>query len=158
MNTAVEQNLIPINLKHVVSTAIHNVSTLLKDAEVTITNTVDADLKIMGISAYMDSIVLNFITNGIKYRSLERASEIHVSSSVQDKWVVLIIKDNGMGIDLEKYGTKLFGMYKTFHSNPNARGIGLFITKNQIEALGGKVEVVSTVNEGTTFKIFLKKG
>ena len=47
-------------------------------------------------------------------------------------------------------------MYKTFHPNADARGIGLFITKNQIEALGGKVEVTSIVNEGTTFKIYLK--
>ena len=45
-------------------------------------------------------------------------------------------------------------MYKTFHKNQNSRGIGLFITKNQVEAMGGKIEVVSEVNKGTTFKIY----
>jgi signal transduction histidine kinase len=44
-------------------------------------------------------------------------------------------------------------MHKTFHDNPNAKGIGLFITKNQVEALGGKISVTSEVNKGTTFKI-----
>jgi len=47
-------------------------------------------------------------------------------------------------------------MYKTFHSNKDARGIGLFITKNQIEAMGGKIDVESELNKGTTFKIWLK--
>jgi len=65
----------------------------------------------------------------------------------------LLIKDNGLGINLEKHGEKLFGMYKTFHKNDDARGIGLFITKNQIESMGGSIEVESKVNVGTTFKI-----
>ena len=65
----------------------------------------------------------------------------------------MVIEDNGLGINLEKHGEKLFGMYKTFHKNANARGIGLFITKNQIESMGGSIEVESKVNVGTTFKI-----
>lgn len=48
----------------------------------------------------------------------------------------------------------MFGMYKTFHGNRDARGIGLFITKNQIEAMKGKIEVESTVDQGTKFKIY----
>jgi sensor histidine kinase regulating citrate/malate metabolism len=68
--------------------------------------------------------------------------------------VVLEIQDNGLGIDLARHGDKLFGMYKTFHKNENARGIGLFITKNQIESMGGSVTVDSKTNKGTTFKIY----
>ena len=156
MNNEVEKNLVPIELKYVVAAAIDNVSTLIKEAKITMINGIEAGVKVMGLSAYLDSIVLKFITNGIKYRSLDRESEINISATKEDNWVVLKIEDNGIGIDLKKHQAKLFGMYKTFHPNPDARGIGLFITKNQIEALGGKVEVTSTVNEGTTFKIFLK--
>jgi signal transduction histidine kinase len=47
-------------------------------------------------------------------------------------------------------------MYKTFHGNEDARGIGLFITKNQIEAIGGKIEVQSVVDRGTVFTISFK--
>jgi sensor histidine kinase regulating citrate/malate metabolism len=47
-------------------------------------------------------------------------------------------------------------MYQTFNGNADARGYGLFITKNQIEAMGGKIEVESKINFGTTFKIFFK--
>ncbi len=54
---------------------------------------------------------------------------------------------------MNKYHDRIFGMYKTFHGNKDARGIGLFITKNQIVAMGGKIEVNSEVNVGTSFKI-----
>jgi signal transduction histidine kinase len=73
---------------------------------------------------------------------------------VDDKFTQLIIEDNGIGIDLGKNGNKLFGMYKTFNGNSDAKGIGLFITKNQIEALNGKIEVTSQLGVGTTFKVY----
>jgi sensor histidine kinase regulating citrate/malate metabolism len=69
---------------------------------------------------------------------------------------VLEIGDNGIGIDMAKNGHKLFGMYKTFNGNADAKGIGLFLTKYQVEAMGGKIEVESELNKGTTFKIFIK--
>jgi PAS domain S-box-containing protein len=103
--------------------------------------------------AYLESLFLNFTTNAIKYSHPERTPEISYSFSRKKGKLVLLIKDNGLGINLEKHGEKLFGMYKTFHKNDDARGIGLFITKNQIESMGGSIEVESKVNVGTTFKI-----
>jgi len=104
--------------------------------------------------SYLESILLNFTTNAIKYSHPDRTPEIYYSMKKEDGKCVLEIKDNGLGIDLEKHGRKLFGMYKTFHKNKNSRGIGLFITKNQIESMGGNIEVESKTNIGTTFKIF----
>jgi signal transduction histidine kinase len=70
---------------------------------------------------------------------------------------VLQVSDNGLGIDLSQYENRLFNMYETFHGNSDARGIGLFITRNQVEAMGGKIEVESKVNNGTVFKILLNE-
>jgi signal transduction histidine kinase len=70
--------------------------------------------------------------------------------------VVLEISDNGIGIDLDKFGDQLFGMYKTFTGNPDSKGLGLFISKNQIDAMNGTVTVQSVLNEGTTFRIYFK--
>ena len=67
------------------------------------------------------------------------------------------VKDNGLGIDLDVYGNKMFLLYKTFHKNKDSRGVGLFITKNQIESLGGKIEVKSKVNVGTEFLVSFKQ-
>lgn len=59
-------------------------------------------------------------------------------------------------MDLEKHGAELFGMYKTFNGNADSRGVGLFISKNQIDAMGGKVAVESEFGSGTTFTIYFK--
>ncbi|HZJ20457.1 MAG TPA: ATP-binding protein [Pricia sp.] len=119
---------------------------------------IDKNLKIQGIPAYLDSIFLNLFTNSIKYSSPERTPVIKiVSAQIKDK-TVLTFSDNGLGIDLKRHGDKLFGMYKTFHRNKDAKGIGLFITKNQIEAMNGCIEVESTVDVGTTFKLYFDSG
>lgn len=107
--------------------------------------------------AYLESVLLNFISNGIKYRHPERHPEIELSTGKEDGKLYLSIKDNGIGINLEKYGKKLFGLYKTFHGNSDARGVGLFITKNQVDAMGGSIDVKSEPNSGTTFKIFFNE-
>jgi sensor histidine kinase regulating citrate/malate metabolism len=73
-----------------------------------------------------------------------------------DDLIRLDVKDNGLGIDLERQGRKIFGMYKTFHKHPDARGIGLFLTKNQVGALGGRIDVDSKVDEGTVFSVYLR--
>jgi signal transduction histidine kinase len=105
------------------------------------------------ISEYLESILLNLITNAIRYRQKGRKPVIFIQTYQENGSNFLEVSDNGMGIDLDQYGDKMFGMYKTFHRHPEAKGIGLFITKNQVEAMGGNISVTSTVNIGTTFKI-----
>jgi PAS domain S-box-containing protein len=121
-----------------------------------IINNVPDDVEVDFNAAYMESVLLNFLSNGIKYKHPDRPPVVTIDALHDDGKLVLQIADNGLGIDMGKYGDKLFGMYKTFHGNSDAKGIGLFITKNQVEAMGGKIEVESEVNKGTTFKIFLK--
>lgn len=105
----------------------------------------------------LHSILLNLLTNAIKYRKPDQAPEITVSTEEDGEFVILYVKDNGMGIDLEKYGNKIFGLYQRFHDNKDGKGLGLYIIKNQIEALEGKIAVESIVNKGSMFHVFLKK-
>ncbi|RNC83129.1 MAG: PAS domain S-box protein [Balneola sp.] len=106
--------------------------------------------------AYLESIILNLFTNAIKYRKPELPPLISTKAWEEEGSFYLEVSDNGLGIDLNRHGEKLFGMYKTFHGNENAKGIGLFITKNQVESMGGSIEVQSEAGLGTTFKIRLK--
>ncbi|GAB5410452.1 MAG: hypothetical protein BalsKO_28170 [Balneolaceae bacterium] len=106
--------------------------------------------------AYLESILLNLISNAIKYRKPNTTPIINIKAWEDSGQFFLEIGDNGLGIDLERHGEKLFGMYKTFHGNKNAKGIGLFITKNQIESMSGTIKVESEQGTGTTFKIQLK--
>jgi signal transduction histidine kinase len=154
MNTSINDNLVSISLKKSIDSSIQNLQALIISAHVEIQNEVHEDVNIKGIQAYIDSILLNFLSNAIKYRSTIYPPTIKLSLLNEENQLVLCIADNGIGIDLKQNGDKLFGMYKTFHGNEDARGIGLFITKNQIEAIGGKVEIESEINKGTTFKIY----
>ncbi|WP_081980906.1 PAS domain S-box protein [Cellulophaga sp. Hel_I_12] len=111
--------------------------------------------KIVYNKLYLESIFLNLLSNSMKYKSASRDPEIFIESDVKDGKVTLQFKDNGLGIDLEKHGHKLFGLNKTFHRHKEAKGVGLFMTKTQIEAMGGVISASSVVHEGTTFHINL---
>jgi light-regulated signal transduction histidine kinase (bacteriophytochrome) len=109
------------------------------------------------VPAYLDSILLNLFTNAIKYKSPKRKAFLEINYEINESQTIISFKDNGLGLDLKKNGHKLFGMYKTFHGNEDAKGIGLYITKNQIEAMDGKIEVESKLDCGSTFKIFINE-
>lgn len=153
INTHVNLDKKPIPLKNKIDTVSQNLSTYLKKNKARLINKVYDDFKIQAIPAYIDSILINFITNAVKYKNPELDAIITLNATSENGYTVLSISDNGLGIDLKKYGHKLFGMYKTFHNHCDARGMGLYITKNQIEAMNGKVSVESKVGVGTTFKI-----
>jgi light-regulated signal transduction histidine kinase (bacteriophytochrome) len=102
---------------------------------------------------YLESIFLNLVGNALKYRNADRAPKIFVSSGVENGKKFLRVSDNGQGINLKRHGHKLFGLNKVFHRHPDARGIGLFLTKMQVEAHGGSISAESEVNVGTTFNI-----
>ena len=155
INTTTLDSLESMNLRSCADTIISNVISLAAEKNVKIINEINSDNNVLAINAYLESIILNLISNSIKYCSNNGNSYVHLSTQIKDNYTILIVEDNGLGIDLEKNGSKLFGMYKTFHKHEDARGVGLFITKNQIEAMGGKVEVISEVNKGTTFKVYL---
>lgn len=146
-----------LKLSTYVKSAIYNVSAIAKKDNCSIYNHVDDSIKILGLEAYLDSIILNFLTNAIKYKSPERHPVIELFTEIQGAFIVLHIKDNGIGIDLSKNESKLFTLNGTFNNHHDSRGVGLFITKNHVESLGGKIEVESTVNKGTKFSIYFQR-
>lgn len=117
-------------------------------------NNVNKSIYLYCNAAYLESIVQNLASNALKYSHPDRQPIIDINSELSsDNQLTITVADNGIGIDLDKFGDKIFGLYKTFHGNENAQGVGLYLTKNQIEALGGKISVSSQVNMGTTFTI-----
>lgn len=128
---------------------------------VVVLNKVSGNATVSFIPAYLESIILNLATNAIKYSDPDK-KEAKIEFYLEDceefiEYSVLCVKDNGLGIDLVKYKDVIFGLYKTFHKHKDSTGIGLYITKNQIEAMGGKIEVESEVGQGTIFKVYFKK-
>ena len=146
----------PCNLLAHLSTTINSLRLQIKSLNASVLTNVDPGLHVLAHPAYLESIILNLLSNALKYRHPVRAPKIDIDTVCTDTHLQLRIMDNGIGIDLQKHGKDLFGMYKTFHGNPDAKGLGLFITKFQIEALGGHIQVESEIGQGSCFKISLR--
>ncbi|UQD57109.1 PAS domain-containing protein [Flavobacterium sp. K5-23] len=144
-----------LNLKRYIDNTKTVLSEQIASKDASIISTITSDVEINYNPAYLESILLNLISNALRYRHPDRKPVIAITYYQENDKNVIQVSDNGIGIDLIKNGDKIFGMYKTFSNNPESRGIGLFITKNQIDAMGGKITVKSELNIGTTFKIYI---
>jgi PAS domain S-box-containing protein len=110
---------------------------------------------VFAVKSYLHSILYNLLTNAIKFRSPDRPLCVSVAARRENGYACIAFNDNGLGFDLEKYRTQVFGLYRRFHLHAEGKGLGLHLTKTQVEALNGSIKVESRVGEGTTFTICL---
>jgi PAS domain S-box-containing protein len=110
---------------------------------------------IVYIESYLFSIFRNMLSNAVKFRSEKRKLIIDIRSGYEKNYIWLSFSDNGMGIELERYGNDLFKPFKRFSSVAKGSGLGLHLIKSIVTKNGGKVEVKSNKNEGTTFMIYM---
>lgn len=150
-NTSLER----LNINNFIEQTLKLLDVVIIENNATINNLVDPKLYIQYNPAYLESIIQNLLSNAIKYKHPQRDPVITIKSKITSHNITISIIDNGIGIDLEKFGKDIFGLYRTFHNNNDAEGVGLYLTKNQIEAFGGKITVESEVNMGTTFNIIM---
>jgi PAS domain S-box-containing protein len=146
----------PLNIHYYVNKAAELLELDILSKKAVIINDIHKDLILYSNEAYLESIILNLASNALKYSHPDRTPIIKINSIASPEEIIIQVSDNGIGIDLEKFGNDIFGLYKTFHGNENAEGIGLYITKSQIESLGGTISVESKVDEGSSFIINIK--
>ena len=133
-----------------------NIDNLIKQQNGDIKANFSAVDSVVYNKVHIESIFLNMISNAIRYSSPDRKPIISITSFVRENWVVVEFSDNGLGMDLKRYGDRLFGLYQRFHIHKEGKGLGLYMTRSQVIAMGGKIEVESEVGVGTTFKIYFK--
>jgi len=146
-----------IYIQKEIESILKSIENLVANADTSMVYNLNEEDYIETNPSYFESILLNLITNSLKYKSPDRPLQISISICSDDIYTILTFKDNGVGIDLDKYQDQLFGMYKTFNGNSDAKGLGLFIIRAQIEALQGKIEAFSELGMSTTFKLSFKK-
>jgi signal transduction histidine kinase len=105
--------------------------------------------------AYLENILYNLISNALKYTRDGIRPEIFITTRMNNERVQLIVKDNGLGIDTDKYADKLFKLNGVFHTGFESKGVGLYITKTQVESFGGSIELKSKPNQGCEFIVTL---
>ncbi len=142
-----------VNLSELVDNIKLSINDLIQRRGVVITSDFSEIDDVIFIKSYIHSIFYNLISNSIKYRQSDCDALIEIKSHYIDGQIVLTFKDNGRGIDLKAKGDQIFGLYKRFHSDTEGKGMGLYMVKTQVEALGGKISVVSEVDHGSTFTI-----
>lgn len=146
-----------IALEQVTMRVMSMLQTEIEETAATITCDFSAASYVRGITGYLESIVYNLISNAIKYRHPNRVPEISIVSRNEGAHILLLVTDNGLGIDLQSHQQNLFSLYKRFHLHVEGRGIGLYLVKSQMVALGGKIEIASEEGNGTTFMLWFKK-
>ena len=146
-----------VNVFESITNVINQINILIQQTKPDLQINVNKKATIYSHKAYLESILLNLLTNSLKYRSLERAAIITITLIEKEHNMELIFEDNGIGIDLIKNKDKLFGLYQRFHNYPDSKGLGLYLVKSQIESMGGTIDIESEVDKGTRFKINFKK-
>lgn len=146
----------PISLMQVIDTVRNNLRNEIENSGVNLKVHIGpgAD-ELTSIKSYIQSAIYNLVANAIKYRDELRPLEINISAHRINGRTVIIVADNGLGIDLEANASRIFGMYNRFHHGHEGKGLGLYMTKTQIESLNGTIAVESKVGIGTTFTITL---
>lgn len=146
----------PFLIADVIQSVCNSLSMEIADTNAILTVDIDpAVAEITSIRTYIHSIFFNLIANAIKYREEGRQVIIKIKATEVDGRVVITVADNGSGIDLSLHREKIFSLYSRFHLNYEGKGLGLYMTKTQIETLGGTIKIESKEGEGTTFTITL---
>lgn len=143
-----------VSLAEVVEKQLQSLQAVILQTSAIIYSDLQADLVYVP-KVYLESILHNLLSNALKYRSSERTPEVTIRSWVEGKQFYLTVSDNGLGMDMNKIRNRLFSIYATFHKNKDAKGLGLYLTKMQVEALGGSITVESEPGAGTTFIVNL---
>lgn len=162
LNTVLEMRrnstsvIVPVNLQEELRLIKVNLEREIQDTRTTFIENFSSGDTMLAVKPYIHSILMNLVSNAIKYRHPNRKPVIAIHSEVRDGWFSLTIRDNGLGMDLNVYKDKLFMLYSRFHSHVEGKGIGLFLVKTQVSSLGGKIDVVSRPDEGTCFYLSFK--
>lgn len=146
-----------VNFARILDDILDDIDEVIESANATIVTDFSEVDSVVFSKSGLRSILYNFVTNGIKYRHPERKPVVDIKTTIEGDFIVITISDNGLGINLEKHGKKLFAIFKRLHDHVEGTGVGLYLVKRIVDNNGGKIEVESELEVGTTFKIYLKK-
>ena len=146
-----------VNFGEMLDKVVESISKSIEKSGTTILSDFSLAPTVHFYGTYMESILLNLITNSIKYAKPDEKPVIRIVTSKNiDGTTRFEFSDNGIGMNMERVRHKIFGLYQRFHNNPDSKGIGLYLIHSQINAFGGKIDFYSEENMGTTFTITFK--
>lgn len=151
-----DTDVVEINMRELLFQTLEEHNEFIEAAGVSVVTHFELE-KLFYSRSGMNEIILNLLSNSIKYKAPDRPGEITISTYLKDAFFVLRFADNGMGMDAALHGDQIFGLFKRFHKNLSGNGVGLYLVKQIVERNGGFIRVESEIGVGTIFEIFLKK-
>lgn len=152
----INEDLDDVNLEGLVEDIEFNIQDKIKESSAIMKKDFSECNRIKFSKKNLNSIIYNLISNAIKYRHPERKPEVIIKTNKLNGFVVLTVKDNGLGIPANNVN-KIFTMFKRFHDHVEGTGIGLYIVKRIVDNAGGKIEVESEEGKGTVFRVYFPR-
>jgi PAS domain S-box-containing protein len=152
-NTSLERLLIEEIIDEIIQNFVKEIEREKGIIETKLSN----DGVILGHKIYVQSIIRNIISNSIKYQSPDRPLRLQITTNEISDYICIKITDNGLGMDMNVFGGKIFGLFTRYHTHTEGTGMGLHIVKKMTEQMKGKITVESELNKGTTFKVYFRK-
>ncbi len=154
-NTRLETDLTEVNLFDLLQEVKESLDYFDDASRVKIMINVSPELVIHSDVDRLKVVLNNLITNAIKYADFgKECPQVEIAASLDNGMIVLEVKDNGIGIS-EAHKEKVFNMFYRATENSKGSGLGLYIARESIVKLGGKISLWSTVGKGSIFKIEL---
>lgn len=152
-NKHVQVKLESINFTNLIEQSLESFWYLENTSKINIEISVDEIIEFVSDSKRISILLNNFISNAIKYHDVNKVSpSIWISVKTTKKEAIIEIKDNGVGMAKDQL-EKIFKMFYRVSSKVMGSGIGLYIVKEVIVKLNGKIEVKSKLGEGSTFTL-----
>ncbi|QDA61279.1 hybrid sensor histidine kinase/response regulator [Hymenobacter jejuensis] len=150
-----EQKAEPVGLADLTADVLQTLRPQLQTTQADVQTDFSALPELLYVRSNLRTIVLNLVANALKYRHPDRPALVRVRSNQLADQPVLEVADNGLGIDLERHGSELFQLFRRFHPHAEeGTGVGLFLVNRLVQAQGGRIEVESQLDCGTTFRVF----
>jgi PAS domain S-box-containing protein len=150
-----QEDVSAISVEQILDEVLKDLAPQIQEARATIEVKLDSP-EVQFSRKNLKSVLYNLLSNAIKYRSWERPLRIGLTSRLEPGYYVLLVTDNGLGMDMRQEG-KIFALFKRLHSHVEGTGIGLYMVKKMLENAGGKIEVTSRVDLGSTFSVYFKR-
>ena len=157
VNNSVRSKISKIDLKLLVFDVVDSIKSLIKETNTELKIDIPESVIVPFNRGKLKSVVLNLLTNSIKYSHPGKGAFINIKATELEETVEMIFSDNGIGFDSEKNADRIFELNQQFHDHEDSKGVGLYLIHNHIKNMGGKISVQSEVNKGATFTILFKK-
>jgi PAS domain S-box-containing protein len=144
-----------VDLEELTEEVINALEAQVRAARARITIDFSARPTITFPRANLRIVLLNLLSNSLKYADPARPARIHLSVWLEAGLPVLVVQDNGLGFDAQKYGAELFHLFRRFHTHTAGTGVGLYLVNRIVQANGGRIEVDSQEGAGATFRVWL---